>query len=39
VTDAPVGAHVADGLLRLLAATARRSVHVVHVRPTEDPAR
>jgi hypothetical protein len=39
VTDAPVSAHIADGLLCLLAASARRSVHVVHVRPTEDPAR
>jgi hypothetical protein len=39
VTDAPVAAHVEEGLLRLLAASARRSVHVVHVRPTGGSAR
>ncbi|TFV88573.1 phosphoribosyltransferase domain-containing protein [Blastococcus sp. CT_GayMR16] len=32
VTDTPVTAHVDKGLLRLLAASARRSVHVVQVR-------
>jgi Phosphoribosyl transferase/TRSP domain C terminus to PRTase_2 len=39
VTDAPVAAHVEAGLLRLLAASARRSVHVVRVRPAEGSAR
>jgi adenine/guanine phosphoribosyltransferase-like PRPP-binding protein len=33
VTDAPVTGHVEEGLLRLLAVSARRSVHVVSVRP------
>jgi hypothetical protein len=31
VTDVPVTAHVEDGLLRLLSASARRCVHVVEV--------
>ena len=33
VTDAPVTGHVEEGLLRLLAVSARRAVHVVRVRP------
>jgi hypothetical protein len=39
VTDARVEAHVDDGLLRLLAASARRSVHLVHVHAREVTAR
>jgi hypothetical protein len=39
MTDMPVTAPVVDGLLRQLAASARRGVHVVHVRCTEDPHR
>ena len=39
VTDMPVTAHVEDGLLQLLAASARRGVHVVHVRSARDPHR
>jgi hypothetical protein len=36
VTDLPVTGHVEDGLLTLLAGSARRGVHVVRVRPADD---